>query len=98
LKSSTYDESSGMPATPEKALCGSVSAKETQAARALVRAFRELNEIRARDGVPWTSSGYPACVSQDYFSAVVDEIDAAVIALTGKGAHCHPLLYDGITG
>jgi hypothetical protein len=27
MKSSTYDESSGMPATPEKALCGSVSAK-----------------------------------------------------------------------
>jgi hypothetical protein len=27
MKSSTYDESSGVPATPEKALCGSVSAK-----------------------------------------------------------------------
>jgi hypothetical protein len=27
MKSSTYDDSSGMPATPEKALCGSVSAK-----------------------------------------------------------------------
>jgi hypothetical protein len=26
MKSSTYDDSSGMPATPEKALCGSVSA------------------------------------------------------------------------
>jgi hypothetical protein len=28
MKSSTYDDSSGMPATPEKALCGSVSANE----------------------------------------------------------------------
>ena len=28
MKSSTYGDSSGMPATPEKALCGSVSAKE----------------------------------------------------------------------
>jgi hypothetical protein len=28
MKSSTYDDSSGMPATPEKALCGNVSAKE----------------------------------------------------------------------
>jgi hypothetical protein len=27
MKSTTYDDSSGMPATPEKALCGSVSAK-----------------------------------------------------------------------
>jgi hypothetical protein len=27
MKSSTYDDSSGMPATHEKALCGSVSAK-----------------------------------------------------------------------
>jgi hypothetical protein len=31
MKSSTYDDSSGMPATPEKALCGSVSAKKVQA-------------------------------------------------------------------
>jgi hypothetical protein len=28
MKSSTYDDSSGMPATPEKALCGNVSAKD----------------------------------------------------------------------
>jgi hypothetical protein len=27
MESTTYDDSSGMPATPEKALCGSVSAK-----------------------------------------------------------------------
>jgi hypothetical protein len=27
MKSSTYSVSSGMPATPEKALCGNVSAK-----------------------------------------------------------------------
>jgi hypothetical protein len=32
MKSTTYDESSGMPATPEKALCGSVSAKNGGAA------------------------------------------------------------------
>jgi antirestriction protein len=30
MKSNTYDDSSGMPATPEKALCGSVSAKTWQ--------------------------------------------------------------------
>jgi hypothetical protein len=37
MKSSTYDDSSGMPATPEKALCGSVSAKKRLAL--LERAF-----------------------------------------------------------
>jgi len=63
------------------------------AARALVKAYRELNEIRARDGVPYTSMGYASSVDADYFSSVVDEIDAAVVALTGKSAHCHPMLY-----
>ena len=63
------------------------------AARVLVKAYRQLNEIRARDGVPYTSMGYASSVDADYFSSVVDEIDAAVVALTGKPAHCHPLLY-----
>ena len=30
MKSSTYDDSSGVPATPERALCGSVSANEAE--------------------------------------------------------------------
>jgi len=56
---------------------------------AMVRAFAELNEIRARDGVPRGSS-----VDEDYFSSVVDSLDEAVRSLTGKCAHCHPVLYD----
>lgn len=60
---------------------------------AMCQAFRELNEIRARDGVPWTSFGYRATVDANYFSQVVDDLDAAVLSLTGKSAHCHPCMY-----
>ena len=64
-----------------------------KASRALVLAFRELNEIRARDGVPYTSFGYASSVDPEWFSHVVDEVDEAILALTGHGGHCHPLLY-----
>jgi len=37
-------------------------------------AWRELNEIRARDGVPYTHSG-PSCVDENYFSSVVDALE-----------------------
>lgn len=61
--------------------------------RAAVLAFSELNEIRARDGVPFTSYGHPASVQPDYFSKVVDQLNDAVKAVTGQSAHCHPELY-----
>lgn len=41
--------------------------------RALWSAWRELNEIRARDGVPYTHYG-KSSVDEDYFSSVVDEL------------------------
>lgn len=71
------------------------AAKESHAAavRAMATAFRELNEIRARDGVPWTRYGGPASVTPEAFSAVVDELDRVVQLLDGKSAHCHPSLY-----
>lgn len=61
--------------------------------RAAVRAFAELNAIRARDGVPYTHSGWKSGVDEKYFSSVVDGLDEAVKAATGKSAHCHPELY-----
>ena len=61
--------------------------------RAAVRAFAELNSIRARDGVPYTHSGYRSGVGEEYFSSVIDELSDAVEAATGKPAHCHPELY-----
>lgn len=66
---------------------------QRQCVRAMVRAFRELNTIRARDGVPHTRFGWASDVDEDYFSSVVDELDKAVLAATGKSAHCHPELY-----
>lgn len=67
------------------------------AARALVKAFNELNAIRARDGVPRDYAGMKVGIDEEYFSSVVDDVDAAVLALTGRGAHCHPLLYERTT-
>lgn len=64
-----------------------------QLVRAAVRAFAELNAIRARDGVPYTRNGWKSDVQEEYFSSVVDGLDEAVIAATGKSAHCHPELY-----
>ena len=63
--------------------------------KAIAMAYRELNTIRARDGVPFQRNGYPCDVDEEYFSHVVDELDAAMIELTGKSAHCHPALYKG---
>lgn len=68
-------------------------AHERQAIRAMVKAFKELNTIRVRDGVPYTSHGWQSSVTMEYFSSVIDELDEAVKAITGKSAHCHPELY-----
>jgi len=66
---------------------------ELRAVRVMVRAFLELNTIRARDCVPWTHMGHASSVDAEYFSSVVDELDAVVTEMTGKSAHCHPELY-----
>ena len=60
---------------------------------AAVKAFQELNEIRARDGVPYLRDGSKSGVDEKYFSSVVDELDSAVEAVTGRSAHCHPFLF-----
>lgn len=45
---------------------------------ALWAAWKELNEIRARDGVPYTHQGYKASVDEGYFSQVVDACEAVL--------------------
>ena len=65
----------------------------TNIVRAMVRAYAELNAIRARDGVPYMHDGFKSSVDEDYFSSVVDELNAAVVSMTGEPAHCHPALY-----
>lgn len=63
------------------------------AIRPMVQAYAQLNAIRARDGIPYTRQGWPSGVSEEYFSRVVDDVNAAVQLLTGRSAHCHPELY-----
>jgi hypothetical protein len=41
---------------------------------ALWAAWHELNEIRARDGVPYTHQGHKASVDETYFSRLTDEL------------------------
>ena len=49
-------------------------------------AWIELNAIRARDGVPYTHTGWKAGVSEEWFSAVVDGLADAL----GKDAQPWP--------
>lgn len=51
---------------------------------ALRKAIAELNEIRARDGVPYTHAGYQASVTEEYFSSVVDEGFSAIAKAEGR--------------
>ncbi len=63
-----------------------------KAIKVMAQAFKELNTIRARDGVPYSYYG-KSDVDEKYFSSVIDDLDKVVIAMTGKSAHCHPSLY-----
>ena len=46
-------------------------------------AVRELNEIRARDGVPYTHLGFKSSVTEEHFSAVVDTCFRAIAKAKG---------------
>lgn len=48
------------------------------------QAWMELNEIRARDGVPYTHLGGKASVDENYFSRVVDDCENTYKLVTGK--------------
>lgn len=51
---------------------------EQQLLQALEKAYYELNEIRARDGVPYKYDGTKSSVDEQYFSDVVDECSEAI--------------------
>lgn len=51
---------------------------------ALLKAYHELNVIRARDGVPYCFDGMKSDVDEAYFSSVVDEARAALAELEKK--------------
>lgn len=63
-----------------------ITARERQMLSALWKAWTELNEIRARDGIPWTHMRTRSSVDEGYFSSVVDECEAAMTAVTGRPA------------
>lgn len=54
-------------------------------AEALRDCYRELNEIHARDGLPYTSEGIKAGVSQEWFTAVVENARAILARLEQEG-------------
>lgn len=57
---------------------------EKQLTMACWAAWKELNAIRARDGVPRDYNGCKVGVDEDYFSSVVDGCEEAVKLATGK--------------
>lgn len=50
----------------------------------LRRAYGELNEIHARDGVPYTHQGFQASVTQECFTAVVEDARAMLAEIDGE--------------
>lgn len=47
------------------------------------RAWTEMNEIKARDGVPYTHLGYKSSVDEDYFASVVKDLEDLYRDITG---------------
>ncbi len=65
---------------------GDLIAAAPELLEALKKASQELNEIRARDGVPFTHQGWKASVAEEYFSSVVDECFSAIAKAEGRTA------------
>ncbi len=55
-----------------------VDTLQTELVMALKKAVNELNEIRARDGVPYMWDGTKSSVCPQYFSDVIDECFAVI--------------------
>lgn len=63
---------------------------------AMCQAYQEMNIIRARDGVPYTSYGYKSDVSPEYWDSIMKKLDSAVTEATGHGCWLHPCLYQNV--
>jgi hypothetical protein len=64
---------------------------EWRDAETVRRAWYELNAIRARDGGPRDYTGGKVGITEEWFSAVVDDCAALVERLTGKPLMPWPL-------
>ena len=56
--------------------------------KVLCEAYREMNIIRAREGVPRGSN-----ITQTYWNDIMDRINSIVLQETGKHAWLNPELY-----
>ncbi len=56
--------------------------------KVMCEAWREMNTIRARDGVPKGSN-----MAQEYWDDIMDRLNKIIESATGYTAHCHPSLY-----
>lgn len=62
--------------------------------KAMCLAWNEMNNIRARSGVPYDDWAQRSDVTQEHWDEVMKRLDDAVKAQTGRGCHCHPAIYD----
>lgn len=60
----------------------------------MCEAYREMNAIRARDGVPFTSFGYKSDVTQEYWDDIMNRLNSEVLKATGKSAWLNPILFE----
>ena len=56
--------------------------------KVMCEAWREMNTIRARRGVPKGSN-----VTQEYWDDIMSRLNDIIQDETGHSAHCHPSLY-----
>lgn len=61
--------------------------------KVMCEAWREMNTIRARDGVPYCHDGRKSDVSQEYWDDILRRLDCAVMNATGQSAWSNPALY-----
>ena len=59
----------------------------------LALVWREMNVIRARDGVPYCFDGTKSDVSQEWWDFIMERCNDSIVKHTGKPAHCNPILY-----
>ena len=65
----------------------------SETSKVIAEAWREMNTIRARDGVPRHSDGQQSDVSQEYWDSIMERLDAVLKVETGHGAWLHPSLF-----
>lgn len=61
-----------------RAQLATVTKERDELRAALSDAVHELNQIRARDGVPYPKDGSPPGVTEEYFDSVVEKCYAAL--------------------